>query len=703
MMDSDFVYQDTYGFRRLPETSQGDIWRELTSTSHHLLQLSPPALWYPSSRHPLPHEASHRGSSHSAWAERKAQKRWLSKVHAQAFPAIAGLESLLLTETATSPRSTTTSSANRLLTLGEFINMGNPDRSSLSPLLAMATGLSGDTLRLVKPSATEMSFIGVPGVSVPLAAHETKEEAFWSAEGGPILHVKFASCKLPFYQTHWLLIQKSQSTTILEPEYHRAPVSVSTSEAFPKVKALSRIYPNPIVSIPASETGGNAHCDVSFNPAKPGSPPQVAIIDGGGYWSVWDIFGSKTRLHDTRRAILSLGGDFSSVLSKLPSYPVQDRRWRRILWIGEPYDLDDPEQPPSDVRIGKLDSVLSKSRSHSWLLDDENSRSKILLLCQEQELKAVNVETGKFLAVFSFDKVFDAGTLIDVHRNPIKPSEVLLLTTKQFLWIDVLQHQISEDGSTQMSVVASHSFSSSPRSTRDKMEIMRHDRGESCDTVFVCIRSVDQGEAVLLQLSSPRNRNLRPRVFSSSVYLSRPSDTSSQMHSVCAATIPLRRQQSAASIQASSEMLGFKSVLQVFVLHENLSLAATTWTLSSKSTAPPTSLQILHVPSRALEVKQRRTGRRALRWFKQGFVVPDEFGDLAADFPRYEMERILPGLPPSESVGPFSDLRDHTQQFLRYLWQVEWPQLDPAQGDDLFGAVVALLRSETMLVPMRTL
>ncbi|ENH72538.1 hypothetical protein FOC1_g10013195 [Fusarium oxysporum f. sp. cubense race 1] len=259
----------------------------VTAEAPHFKVIGSSAELYPPSKTPAPEISS------NLWQERRVQKRWLLQAHPQAFMGNSALSELLQENMDRYSKVEGEVSDQPLLAIGQMTNVSNHSRITGSPMLAAATGESGELLRLARIDQSKWKWGNdkrttlQPSVIDP---DDPEEEAIWASDGLPISQVKFATSLTRYDAIRWLIVQKQTSTTILHPEYHKVPVAQSSaSDLNIHQSRLSRIDPNPILAVSHKMTGGNAQVDVAFNPNSKGLPPQIAIIDECGYWEKYEV------------------------------------------------------------------------------------------------------------------------------------------------------------------------------------------------------------------------------------------------------------------------------------------------------------------------------------------------------------------------------------------------------------------------------
>ncbi|KAF4450737.1 rna polymerase i-specific transcription-initiation factor rrn6 [Fusarium austroafricanum] len=329
-----------------------------------------------------------------------------------------------------------------LLSIGQMTNVSDHWRVAGSPMLAAATGESGELLRLARIDQSKWKWgqdkytTLQPAVIDP---DDPEEEAIWASDGLPISQVKFATSLTRYDAIRWLVVQKQTSTTILHPEYHKVPVAQpSASDLNVHASRLSRIDPNPILTISHKMTGGNAQVDVAFNPNSKGQPPQIAIIDECGYWSIWDILGNKPK---TRLSSHKCGHISDGLLKEIPSTTEHPAEKHGILLVGTA-EIDEfwEDGTPSTSESGGL----AKRASHLLIWNRE--RYEVIDLASHIALPQ--------LSLLARPKS-KPDAILDIRVNPANQNHIFVLTMRSMYWIDLFATSKQEGQSPKPTILIS--------------------------------------------------------------------------------------------------------------------------------------------------------------------------------------------------------------------------------------------------------
>lgn len=324
-------------------------------------------------------------------------------------------------------RSEDHSSDGPLLAVGQMSDVRDLSNMKGLPLLAIATGASGEQLRLARSEESlwqwEDHDDAMLNLSIINPTHK-EEEAVWEGNGLPILRIRFATSTWEYGSIRWLLIQTQTSTTILQPEYHPVPVPDDHNSGSSMPRAPSYINPNPLITLQHHQTGGNAHSDVCFNPPSLGSPPQIAVIDECGYWSVWGVLGTWQVSKKTLRLSLYKCGHISEgILGTIPSNPPHQAERHGMLRVGRA-ELD----PPANVSLKREEHIKATL-----------GPSQYMLLWNSQRLEVMDLESDTALPrreILS-QTATRPDWILDVQSSVTNENHVFVLTARQIIWLDL--------------------------------------------------------------------------------------------------------------------------------------------------------------------------------------------------------------------------------------------------------------------------
>ncbi|GAB0137248.1 hypothetical protein EsDP_00005522 [Epichloe bromicola] len=358
----------------------------------------------------------------------KVQKRWLSNSHPEAFIGGAPAFSSMLKDTIHhSEHSEYLQDEGNILAMGEMTDMTIPSRPTGIPLLAVATGESGQKLRLVRVDKSQWQWGEHQDASLLLSVVDTaqqEEETIWIGDGLPIVNVKFVTSFWQSGRARWLLVQTRTSVTLLQPEYHPVPVpnhSRSSSYAF---QASSHVDPTPLITLHHHETGGNEISDVWFDPASVGALPRLGVIDQCGYWSVWSLLGTwKVSMNTLRFSLHKCGHISEGFLSSLPrlsAYPAQRHGMLRIGRTG-------------------LGDILDMSMNQEQKSKNSDASSHHVLIWNAQQIVLLDLERERLLPKLDIVRQSRLARdwIIGVESSPANGDQIFVLTARQVIWLDL--------------------------------------------------------------------------------------------------------------------------------------------------------------------------------------------------------------------------------------------------------------------------
>ncbi|KAM6530769.1 hypothetical protein FSOLCH5_000264 [Fusarium solani] len=407
----------------------------VTSEAPHFRVIGSSAELYPPSKSSAPEVSS------NLWQERRTQRRWLLQSHPEAFVGNSALQELLEENMNRYSKVEGEAVDRPLLSIGQMTNVADSSRVKGALMLAAVTGESGELLRLARIDESKWQWDHNKDTALHLSVidpEDPDEEAIWASDGLPISQVKFATSLTRYDAVRWVIVQKQTSTTILQPEYHKVPVGQPpTADLDAQQQRLSRIDPNPIVTVSHKKTGSNAQVDVAFNPNSKGQHPQMAIIDECGYWSVWDVIGNK----NTRLALQKCGHISEGLLNELPSTTESSAEKHGILFVG----------------TAKVDSFWEDATQGDD--DDANgfaSRSSHLLLWNREKYEVIDMASNMVLPQLPILTPLKGkpDSILDVRISPVNQNHIFVLTMQNLFWIDLFAPSREEDEPSKPTILA---------------------------------------------------------------------------------------------------------------------------------------------------------------------------------------------------------------------------------------------------------
>ncbi|KAM6476547.1 RNA polymerase I-specific transcription-initiation factor-domain-containing protein [Trichoderma sp. SZMC 28011] len=378
------------------------------------------------------------------WRERQNQERWLFKSHpeiamgnsAYQDTLKADMEALNISEDALNTRP--------LFAIGHVPDASLKTGSLKSPIMAVACGESGELLRLARMEDVPLQWGDNANAFLNLQSIDPSNreaELIWTNDGLPIRQIKFAGNHSKDDTPRWLLIQKETATIILKPEFREVPTTSNQLASSFIRERPSLINPNPLLTIQHHQTGGNAHSDVVLFATASGRSHQLAIIDEGGYWSIWDDPGtSQVQRRVAPQLTLNKCGHIShGLLNELPSMPSYSTERHGLLILEETWS-------------GKVESSPSPSSRKT-----ADAATRYLVMWNHERMEVLNLDTNILLPRLGHI-IRERGKLdwiLDIHRSPIKQGHVFILTQYHVTWVDVFSRDEGGSGPLKPSILLS--------------------------------------------------------------------------------------------------------------------------------------------------------------------------------------------------------------------------------------------------------
>ncbi|KAI0878491.1 RNA polymerase I-specific transcription initiation factor RRN6-like protein [Hypoxylon argillaceum] len=354
------------------------------------------------------------------WEQNRRQQKWLMKNHPEASLGNQILHDYLPEEDPLISSQQEQSWHTCLFSLGELTDTTLQRNSGVS-LLVTVTGSAKNTLRLATLEHETWTWPREPNVTVRLTEAPIENPTLWIGEEvGPIHRVKCIVDLKRYQPTRWLAVQRNSGTTIFQPEARKVLVDGSI-ETY-----TSRIAANPLFHLSKDQTGGNAHSDVSFNPGTRSNRPQLAIIDERGFWSIWDVRYPRLKHSSEAPSKLRLCGHIHhGVLDKLPHTDRSSMRWHKILWVG---------RSDNDLELlSSLELDADNKEPNSQAAFPPLQRSSLLLLCNSQQVKLLDLTTDTYLPDLVFRRQDSLDCILDIQPAHDPQYFYVLTTSKLFV------------------------------------------------------------------------------------------------------------------------------------------------------------------------------------------------------------------------------------------------------------------------------
>ncbi|KAF4910464.1 hypothetical protein CGCF415_v005228 [Colletotrichum fructicola] len=587
------------------------------SLARALRIIQPLETLYPSAR------STENAPASTVWDSQRVQRRWLFNAHPEAFIGSSNAAGFLAEGLSQMMRPDATPTAQPLMTISQMADVSNHTRISPVPVVAMATGESGELLRLSRLDETKWQWGEDENPTLRLLnvdQQDREETVLWSSDGAPILQLKPALSLVRFEPTRWLLVQKRTSTTVLQPEYHRIPVSERRPGIDKAVERPSRINPKPILTITSEQTGGFPHSDVSFSYGSQRKPPQLAIIDECGYYSVWDVKGRDMVGSTSKRAKLRHCGQIQlGITEQLPDEdsPAFRAEPHGLLWIGA-----------AGVGVDLWDIPAIEDLEMENDLAAMTARSKKLMIWNRTKFEVIDTKDPSYRHSLSILKSDVPDYILDVKPNPLNRSQVVVLTTSALFWIETSSPTAVKTGGLAILQSFAHLRISDADSLRLTVHHSGHGLGnESC---IAYLYSEKSPEVELFWLSIPEKTGL-PQFQHFMMMLEKgPGEKPLKIQTLCPTPAFFTSQSSeplkGLGAEYLNQQVGFQ---QLFVLGRDLALEQTIMAVTSKpdlEIIPPDYSRDWSKDARRRAHKRRR--KQFLHYFGDTFVVPDGLGDM---------------------------------------------------------------------------
>lgn len=334
-----------------------------------------------------------------------------------------------------------------LLALGNatFVENNRIDNRTM-PIAVLAWGESASSLELVtveNKSVEEISS-SIHRANVPCIT--SRERGWWVGNGTSVRQICFSDTVQE--TSTWMAVRFLRSTRIFRPLCHRVPVPAryGDEESVHNIQPNSHLDANPLVNIPISSTGGHSHADVMINPWY---QRQVAIVDERGNWSVWEIQGRHQQKNKSNwRADKTSFGHLplpDTEDKESTSSPEHYDGWASITWVGETSNL---------------------------------------LVCDRRNavLYSITSDPIKFFKV-DLDLERNSEWVLDVKNSPSSESHVLVLTSSKIFWLNVVSHEVLQDGGDErleVSVLLSWRHFRGLEDTTLRLSLFKVGDGEFC-------------------------------------------------------------------------------------------------------------------------------------------------------------------------------------------------------------------------------
>jgi len=468
----------------------------LTTPAPRFKQVTPFTQWCAPSRTPTS-QSSDMGPSQVA----RHQKHWLLGNLPEASIHGEGVESLLLEEIAASQAKSHPAPADApsLFSVGEVADLREGESNKGHPVLAVASGVSGNVLRLIS-LAREKWVWTEADIRVDVHSANNKLEGDGFQDVVPISLVKFAIDSRKHDPIRWLIVQNGASTTIYEPELRAIPM--------PAAKLLGRVsgqsvasqfFDNSLFTIPCEQTGGSLQADVCFTRPAEADTPRLAIIDQAGYWSLWDIKGRLTARPKNLTPVLKMrGNSISGSISKLPSNSMNELQPHKILWLA--LEQETPKVPSHSARHTRSAAAPSHGSVEPEPEPEQQPPRRLLLLCSPRTLHVFDLAAQKLHSVSHLVLPKATHRILGVAPSRLDPAQAFILTSTTLFWVAV------RDGkrkSLTLDILVSCPHQKDVNDPTLRLDVSPGAYVNGLMACFVCVRSTKDTEMTVFWFLNP--------------------------------------------------------------------------------------------------------------------------------------------------------------------------------------------------------
>lgn len=433
----------------------------------------------------------------------RSQEYWLLEYLPEAAVSDAGFESLLLEELSVSEpkrpkKSPTLTTPGSLFSTGEIIDQRNADGGAKGrPVLAITSGVAGNVLRLISLTREEWGW-NEADIRVRVHAADSQLEGEWCQDGLPISQLKFAIDSRKHDPIRWLLVQNGTSSVVYAPEVREIPMPPNGAKApASRIVPASQIFANPLFTIPCERTGGNLQTDVCFGRCAETDTPQLAIIDQGGYWSLWDIPGRRNAQGGKLKPILKMCGN--TVLGSLPMLPsgsAIDPLPHAALFLS----LGQGKAQPLSREGSPAEHSQRPETDHS-----DHSR-RVLLLGNPTAIHLLDMNSGVIHSVSHLLLSDRTHRILGAAPSRLDPSQAFILTSTTLFWVASRKGKNDRKGKKDtltLDILASCPHQRDINDPTLRMDVSPGAYINDLVACFVCIRSSKNTEVTTFWFINP--------------------------------------------------------------------------------------------------------------------------------------------------------------------------------------------------------
>lgn len=533
------------------------------------------------------------------WRIAGTQRNWISTFYPEVNGLDDGIEIFLSTELSSARQCDIRgpgTSTSILLAIGEILDSRRSKAPKTHPVVAMASGEARNVLRLIGLSQEEWAW-NRKGMRVNLHKPNTGLSGEWSRDNLPISMIKFATHRPRKDPIHWVLVQKATLTVICQPELNLIPAQDYSWSG--ESLGSARLSVNPVCEIRSEQTGGGRQTNLSSR-HHGGVPPQIAIINDLGHWSIWDIIGPRRMRHRPLKPVMKMCGSIlSGPAPSLPIKPSGTPEQHNVLWLSlEP-------------------SATDRDESNMLPLEHDGSAtlpSRALLMCRSTIVRLFDVDTERFFDATQLLLTSRTQRVLDVKLSPLQTSQALILTSTVLFLVAAKERST---GQIFLEIVASCPHRQDSANQALKMDVSLPATLHGRPACFACVRSAKESQMNIIWFTTPP-AGLPVQCHSEHVFFPKSAPLSNL------GMLPVAKREGVTGTEAdkAQAVAGF---FQLLSLGEDLSLnnALCAWFDEPGLTVGPPD-RFMGRRARHLAKRERK---RFLRIMEDAFVVPDGYDD----------------------------------------------------------------------------
>lgn len=496
----------------------------------------------------------------------------------------------------------------------------------------MAAGEAGHILRVSLINLEKWTWAES---SIPMGAPQSQFYGTWSSDGASISKIQFATKPRQLDPIRWLIVQRSTSTTIFQPEIRAKPTAGVVQTAILDNAGPQHIALGAIVTLTKDATGGHDHSDFSVNVGSETDAAQIAIVDRSGNWSVWFIDSQRSHQGSPRfyTAIPKNRGAYGLSPSSWPSNQSHlSENHYRISWVCRSARVDDWERDSSS-------SESHGSMSHSLQTDyitghvENDPKYDGLLICDNTSVQVLDTEGFEMQSCLDFSRRHNADVLLEAQSIEGCPAHVLVLTTNKLYVLDI--SSVGDQQAKKPSILISCPHFGGQTKQILKMTVGRLQSSAGRDSFLVLVYSSRSSLVQLFHItinSQDGSASFHHQVVQLSGFHTSLDEGAgiASLHAV-----PLRRSETKGRRRSGSEPAGARvddnklQLFQLFGLANDLKLISSVIAIAFGSAHWPGRPE-LSAKTAWDDTKWKTSLRKkVLREVENAFVVPDAVDDDA--------------------------------------------------------------------------